>query len=158
MSETLRTIHSIMVDRIKGTSLYQCVAELRPVISSLETSTENHFVELPNIIPSTVFDPHLRCSSFLRAGAMQSRHIACSSSALAQALHCTSMGKDEEDADMQDLIASFSGFEENVLEQYTLAKRNLFRTAAVNYLLESGVQWGAAPAVEARSLSHFGLL
>ncbi|KAH0707601.1 hypothetical protein KY290_012113 [Solanum tuberosum] len=57
-------------------------------------------------------------------------------------------GKDEEDADMQDLIASFSGLEENVLEQYTLAKRNLFRTAAVNYLLESGVQWGAAPAVK----------
>ncbi|XP_049399281.1 exocyst complex component SEC5A-like isoform X1 [Solanum stenotomum] len=59
-----------------------------------------------------------------------------------------SRGKDEEDADMQDLIASFSGLEENVLEQYTLAKRNLFRTAAVNYLLESGVQWGAAPAVK----------
>ncbi|MCD9646407.1 Exocyst complex component S5A [Datura stramonium] len=59
-----------------------------------------------------------------------------------------SRGKDEEDDDMQDLIASFSGFEENVLEQYTLAKRNLFRTAAVNYLLEGGVQWGAAPAVK----------
>ncbi|WMV57267.1 hypothetical protein MTR67_050652 [Solanum verrucosum] len=64
------------------------------------------------------------------------------------ALPHTTMGKDEEDADMQDLIASFSGLEENVLEQYTLAKRNLFRTAAVNYLLESGVQWGAAPAVK----------
>lgn len=35
---------------------------------------------------------------------------------------CYRRGKDEEDADMQDLIASFSGFEENVLEQYTLAK------------------------------------
>ncbi|KAJ8539404.1 hypothetical protein K7X08_013656 [Anisodus acutangulus] len=59
-----------------------------------------------------------------------------------------SRGKDEEDSDMQDLIESFSGLEENVLEQYTLAKTNLFRTAAVNYLLEGGVQWGAAPAVK----------
>lgn len=35
---------------------------------------------------------------------------------------CYCRGKDEEDADMQDLITSFSGLEENVLEQYTLAK------------------------------------
>lgn len=35
---------------------------------------------------------------------------------------------------------------------------NLFRTAAVNYLLEGGVQWGASPAVKVRSLSLFGLL
>ncbi|CAN4095151.1 unnamed protein product [Withania somnifera] len=59
-----------------------------------------------------------------------------------------SRGKDEEDGDMQDLVTSFSGLEENVLEQYTLAKTNLFRTAAVNYLLEAGVQWGAASAVK----------
>lgn len=30
--------------------------------------------------------------------------------------------KDEEDSDIQDLIMSFSGLEEKVLEQYTLAK------------------------------------
>ncbi|PHT55484.1 Exocyst complex component SEC5B [Capsicum baccatum] len=59
-----------------------------------------------------------------------------------------SRGKDEEDSDMQDLIRSFSGLEENILEQYTLAKTNLFRTAAVNYLLEGGVQWGASPTVK----------
>ncbi|XP_016514565.2 exocyst complex component SEC5A-like [Nicotiana tabacum] len=57
-------------------------------------------------------------------------------------------GKDEEDGDMQDLITSFSGLEENVLEQYTLAKTNLIRTAAVNYLLEGSIQWGAVPAVK----------
>lgn len=33
-----------------------------------------------------------------------------------------SRGKDEEDGDMQDLVTSFAGLEENVLEQYTLAK------------------------------------
>ncbi|RXH93157.1 hypothetical protein DVH24_013733 [Malus domestica] len=54
----------------------------------------------------------------------------------------------EEDGDIQDLVVSFSGLEEKVLEQYTFAKANLVRTAAWNYLLDSGVQWGAAPAVK----------
>ncbi|CAK7346787.1 unnamed protein product [Dovyalis caffra] len=56
--------------------------------------------------------------------------------------------KDEEDSDIQDLVMSFSGLEEKVLAQYTFAKANLIRTAAMNYLLNSGVQWGAAPAVK----------
>ncbi|XP_057502728.1 exocyst complex component SEC5A-like [Actinidia eriantha] len=57
-------------------------------------------------------------------------------------------GRDEEDTDMQDLVMSFAGLEEKVLEQYTLAKANSIRTAAMNYLLDSGVQWGGAPAVK----------
>ncbi|KAJ7006438.1 exocyst complex component SEC5B-like [Populus alba x Populus x berolinensis] len=56
--------------------------------------------------------------------------------------------KDEEGSDIQDLVMSFSGLEEKVLAQYTFAKANLIRTAAMNYLLNSGVQWGAAPAVK----------
>ncbi|KAG6784047.1 hypothetical protein POTOM_009730 [Populus tomentosa] len=56
--------------------------------------------------------------------------------------------KDEESSDIQDLVMSFSGLEEKVLAQYTFAKANLIRTAAMNYLLNSGVQWGAAPAVK----------
>ncbi|KAL6129593.1 hypothetical protein ACLB2K_072943 [Fragaria x ananassa] len=56
--------------------------------------------------------------------------------------------REEEDSDIQDLVMSFSGLEENVLEQYTFAKANLIRTAASNYFLDSGVQWGAAPAVK----------
>ncbi|KAL7245928.1 hypothetical protein ACSBR2_001120 [Camellia fascicularis] len=56
--------------------------------------------------------------------------------------------RDEEDNDMQDLVMSFSGLEEKVIEQYTFAKANLIRTAAMNYLLDSGVQWGGAPAVK----------
>lgn len=59
-----------------------------------------------------------------------------------------SRGKAEEDSDMQDLFTSFSGLEEKVLAQYTLAKTNMIRTAAVNYLLDAGVQWGSAPAVK----------
>ncbi|XP_057490413.1 exocyst complex component SEC5A-like [Actinidia eriantha] len=56
--------------------------------------------------------------------------------------------RDEEDTDMNDLVMSFSGLEEKVLELYTFAKANLIRTAATNYLLDSGGQWGAAPAVK----------
>ncbi|XP_008784153.2 exocyst complex component SEC5A-like isoform X2 [Phoenix dactylifera] len=56
--------------------------------------------------------------------------------------------KDEQYADIRDLVTSFSALEEKILEQYTFAKSNLVRTAALNYLLDSGVQWGAAPNVK----------
>ncbi|GMH01031.1 hypothetical protein Nepgr_002870 [Nepenthes gracilis] len=56
--------------------------------------------------------------------------------------------KDGEDSDKIDLVMSFSALEEKVLEQYTLAKVKLIRTAAMNYLLDSGVQWGATPSVK----------
>ncbi|KAL1820183.1 hypothetical protein ACET3Z_015052 [Daucus carota] len=59
-----------------------------------------------------------------------------------------SRGKEEEDADMQDLSTSFSGLEEKVLAQYTFAKAQLIRAAAVNYMLDAGVQWGSAPAIK----------
>ncbi|KAG9139018.1 hypothetical protein Leryth_023532 [Lithospermum erythrorhizon] len=56
-------------------------------------------------------------------------------------------GKDD-DSDMQDLVMSFSGLEEKILAQYTLAKTKLIRSAAVSYLLDAGVLWGAAPTVK----------
>ncbi|KAL4556264.1 hypothetical protein LXL04_038910 [Taraxacum kok-saghyz] len=56
--------------------------------------------------------------------------------------------KDDEDNDVADLVRSFSGLEEKVLSHYTIAKANHIRTAAVNYLLDAGVQWGGAPAVK----------
>ncbi|XP_057423045.1 exocyst complex component SEC5A-like isoform X2 [Lotus japonicus] len=59
-----------------------------------------------------------------------------------------SRGKDEGNSDVQDLTICFSGLEEKVLEQYTFAKANLTRSAAMGYLLNSGIQWGAAPAVK----------
>ncbi|KAL6652880.1 hypothetical protein ACP70R_011805 [Stipagrostis hirtigluma subsp. patula] len=55
---------------------------------------------------------------------------------------------DERSSDMRDLMTSFSAIEEKVLEQYTFAKSNLIRSAAQNYLLDSGFHWGAAPAVK----------
>ncbi|KAM7511220.1 hypothetical protein LguiB_010095 [Lonicera macranthoides] len=65
-----------------------------------------------------------------------------------KAIWLQSRGKDEEESDVQDLVTSFSGLEEKVLSQYTIAKANSIRTAAVNYLLDAGVQWGGAPAVK----------
>ncbi|MQL93081.1 hypothetical protein Taro_025719 [Colocasia esculenta] len=56
--------------------------------------------------------------------------------------------RDEQYADVRDLVMSFSALEEKILEHYTYAKANLIRNAALNYLLDSGVQWGAAPAVK----------
>lgn len=58
-----------------------------------------------------------------------------------------SRGKDD-DGDIQDLVMSFSSLEEKSLAQYTLEKTKLIRSAAVSYLLDAGVQWGAAPAVK----------
>ncbi|KAJ3675136.1 hypothetical protein LUZ60_004178 [Juncus effusus] len=54
----------------------------------------------------------------------------------------------DDSGDMRDLTTSFSALEEKVLQQYTLAKSNMMRSAALNYLLDSGVQWGAAPPVK----------
>ncbi|KMZ59694.1 Exocyst complex component SEC5B [Zostera marina] len=50
--------------------------------------------------------------------------------------------------DIRDLVSSFSGVEEKVLEQYTFTKATNIRTAALDYLLDAGVQWGGAPPVK----------
>lgn len=56
--------------------------------------------------------------------------------------------RDEQNTDIRDLVSSFSALEEKVLENYTYAKSNVIRTAASNYLLDSGCQWGSAPSVK----------
>ncbi|XP_042416206.1 exocyst complex component SEC5B-like [Zingiber officinale] len=55
---------------------------------------------------------------------------------------------DEQNADMRDLVTSFSALEEKVLGQYTCAKSDLIRDAAQIYLFGSGIQWGGAPTVK----------
>ncbi|XP_058769965.1 exocyst complex component SEC5A-like isoform X1 [Vicia villosa] len=59
-----------------------------------------------------------------------------------------SRGKDDGNSDVQDLVICFSGLEEKVLEHYTFAKATYIRSAATSYLLNSGIQWGAAPSVK----------
>ncbi|CAI9116547.1 OLC1v1017724C2 [Oldenlandia corymbosa var. corymbosa] len=108
----------------------------------------HEFQEKPfDPLPGSVTDPHQQLLMVLS-------NIGYCKDELARELHrkyrhiwLTSREKDE-DTDMQDLIMSFSGLEEKVLELYTLPKTNLIRTAAVSYLLDAGIQWGAAPAVK----------
>ncbi|KAJ9552767.1 hypothetical protein OSB04_016812 [Centaurea solstitialis] len=58
-------------------------------------------------------------------------------------------GKEDDDDDREELVVSFSVLEEKVLAKYTFAKvANYVRTAATNYLLDAGLQWGGAPAVK----------
>ncbi|KAL9679768.1 hypothetical protein QQ045_017635 [Rhodiola kirilowii] len=59
-----------------------------------------------------------------------------------------SRNRTEDDSDIHDLVMSFSGLEEKVLEQYTSSKASVIRNAVVNYLLDSGINWGGAPAVK----------
>ncbi|KAK4352531.1 hypothetical protein RND71_028049 [Anisodus tanguticus] len=99
-------------------------------------------------LPGSIVDPHLQLLMVLS-------NIGYCKDELSRELYCKykqiwlqPRGKDEEDSDIQDLIMSFAGLEEKVLEQYTFAKTNLIREAAINYFLAGGVQWGAAPAVK----------
>ncbi|POO00201.1 Exocyst complex component EXOC2/Sec [Trema orientale] len=99
-------------------------------------------------LPGSILDPHQRLLIVLS-------NIGYCKDELSNELYnkykhiwLQSREKDEEDNDVQDLVMSFSGLEEKVLEQYTFAKANLIRSAAVNYLLDSGVQWGSAPSVK----------
>ncbi|KAK4722207.1 hypothetical protein R3W88_012440 [Solanum pinnatisectum] len=98
-------------------------------------------------LPGSIVDPQLQLLMVLS-------NIGYCKDELARELYCKykqiwmqHRGKDEEDSDIQELIMSFARLEEKVLEQYTFAKTNLIRTAAINYFLDGGVQWGAAPAV-----------
>ncbi|CAL5348573.1 unnamed protein product [Camellia sinensis] len=103
---------------------------------------------LSDPLPGSVIDPHQQVLMVLS-------NIGYCKDELSRELYykyrhvwSQSRGRDEEDSDLQELVMSFSGLEEKVLEQYTFAKANLIRTAAMNYLLDSGVQWGEAPAVK----------
>lgn len=97
-------------------------------------------------LPGSVVDPHQRLLIVLS-------NIGYCKDELASELynkykHIWLQSRDQEDADLKDLVMSFTGLEEKVLGQYTFAKANLIRTAATTFLLDSGVQWGAAPAVK----------
>ncbi|XVF39089.1 hypothetical protein PTKIN_Ptkin01aG0007300 [Pterospermum kingtungense] len=99
-------------------------------------------------LPGSVVDPHQKLLIVLSNIGYCKDELCSEMYKKYKCIWLQSREKDEEDSDIQDLIMSFSGLEEKVLEQYTLAKANLIRTAATNYLLDSGVQWGSAPAVK----------
>ncbi|KAK9270929.1 hypothetical protein L1049_026516 [Liquidambar formosana] len=104
--------------------------------------------ELSDILPGSVVDPHQRLLIVLSNIGYCKDELSYELYNKYKLIWLHSREKDEEDSDLQDLVMSFSGLEEKVLAQYTFAKANLIRSAAVNYLLDAGVQWGGAPAVK----------
>ncbi|XWS24969.1 hypothetical protein CRYUN_Cryun27aG0030500 [Craigia yunnanensis] len=104
--------------------------------------------ELSSDLPGIIADPHQRLLIVLSNIGYCKDELSSELYNKYKCIWLQSREKDEEDSDIQDLVMSFSGLEEKVLEQYTFAKANLIRTAAMNYLLDSGVQWGSAPAVK----------
>ncbi|KAG4157570.1 hypothetical protein ERO13_D02G070200v2 [Gossypium hirsutum] len=99
-------------------------------------------------LPGSIVDPHQRLLIVLSNIGYCKDELSSELYKKYKCIWLQSRGKDEEESDIQELVVSFTGLEEKVLEQYTFAKANLIRTAAMNYLLDSGVQWGSAPAVK----------
>ncbi|TYI92669.1 hypothetical protein E1A91_D02G086100v1 [Gossypium mustelinum] len=99
-------------------------------------------------LPGSIVDPHQRLLIVLSNIGYCKDELSSELYKKYKCIWLQSRDKDEEEADIQELVVSFTGLEEKVLEQYTFAKANLIRTAAMNYLLDSGVQWGSAPAVK----------
>ncbi|EYU36852.1 hypothetical protein ABFS82_14G306300 [Erythranthe guttata] len=99
-------------------------------------------------LPGSIVDPHQQLLMVLSNIGYCKDELALELYGKYKEIWLQSREKDEEDSDMHDLIMSFSSLEEKVIEQYTLAKTSFIRSASVNYLLDAGVQWGAAPAVK----------
>lgn len=100
-------------------------------------------------VPGSLVNPHQQLLIVLSNIGFCKDELSCELYSKYKHIWSHSRVKTEEDtSDLQDLVMSFSALEEKVLEQYTYAKANLMRTAATNYLLDSGVHWGAAPAVK----------
>ncbi|CAI9763958.1 unnamed protein product [Fraxinus pennsylvanica] len=105
-------------------------------------------LEISSDLPGSIIGPHRQLLMVLSNIGYCKDELARELYGKYKHIWLQSRGNIEEESDIQDLVLSFTGLEEKVLAQYTLAKTNLIRTAAVNYLLEAGVEWGAAPAVK----------
>ncbi|KAM6602258.1 hypothetical protein CsatA_021867 [Cannabis sativa] len=119
-------------------------------VSHLEIGYSNESEEDKSLtdVPESVQDPHQRLLMVLSNIGYCKDQLSFELYNKYKHIWLQGREKDEEESDVQDLVMSFSGVEEKVLEKYTFAKANLIRSAAANYLLDSGVQWGAAPAVK----------
>ncbi|XP_039020897.1 exocyst complex component SEC5A-like isoform X2 [Hibiscus syriacus] len=104
--------------------------------------------ELSSDLPGSIVDPHQRLLIVLSNIGYCKDELSSELYNKYKCIWLQPRDKDEGKTDMKELVVSFLGLEEKVLEQYTFAKANLIRTAATNYLLDSGVQWGSAPAVK----------
>ncbi|KAM0064308.1 putative cullin repeat-like-containing domain superfamily, exocyst complex component EXOC2/Sec5 [Helianthus debilis subsp. tardiflorus] len=131
--------------------LEQIGSELGQNISNKENSAfENGYTEENSSepLPGSITNPHQQLLMVLSNLGFCKDDVSREMHHKYKHIWMQPRGKDEVDNDVDDLVRSFSGLEEKVLEQYTIAKANHIRTAAVNYLLDAGVQWGAVPAVK----------
>ncbi|GMJ02229.1 exocyst complex component sec5 [Hibiscus trionum] len=104
--------------------------------------------ELSSDLPGSIVDPHQRLLIVLSNIGYCKDELSSELYNKYKCIWLQPRDKDEGETDIKELVVSFLGLEEKVLEQYTFAKANLIRTAATNYLLDSGVQWGSTPAVK----------
>lgn len=114
----------------------------------LQNGYSHESQEISLDLPGSVVDPHQRLLMVLSNIGYCKDELCYELYNKYKHIWLQSREKYEEDSDLRDLIMSFTALEEKVLGQYTFAKANLIRTAAVNYLLDAGVQWGSAPAVK----------
>ncbi|KAL6527500.1 hypothetical protein OROGR_016590 [Orobanche gracilis] len=99
-------------------------------------------------LPGSIADPHQQLLMVLSNIGYCKDELAYELYGNYKCIWQQSREKVEDDGDMQELVMSFSLLEEKVIAQYTVAKTSLIRSAAVSYLLDAGVQWGATPAVK----------
>ncbi|XP_023523997.1 exocyst complex component SEC5A-like [Cucurbita pepo subsp. pepo] len=110
---------------------------------------ESPHLELLSDVRGSIANPHQQLLVVLSNIGFCKDELTCELYGKYKHIWSRSRVKTEEvTSDLQDLVMSFFALEEKVLEQYTHAKANLMRISATNYLLDSGVHWGAAPAVK----------
>ncbi|XP_028183076.1 exocyst complex component SEC5A-like isoform X3 [Glycine soja] len=119
--------------------------------SQLPNGYTHELENAPSGLRGGVIDPHQQLLIVLSNIGYCKNELSCELYDKYRHIWQHSRGKDEGNSDLEYLVNSFSALEAKVLEQYTFAKANLIRSAAMNYLLHSGIQWGAAPAVKVRS-------
>ncbi|CBI18197.3 hypothetical protein VitviT2T_028512 [Vitis vinifera] len=127
--------------------------ELAQTRSNKENFLQNGYSHEPTektseLLPGSVVDPHQQLLIVLSNIGYCKDELCTELYNKYRHVWLQSRERDEGDSDIRDLVVCFSGLEEKVLAQYTFAKANLIRSAAVNYLLDAGIQWGAAPAVK----------
>uniref|UniRef100_A0A803LHX8 Exocyst complex component SEC5 n=1 Tax=Chenopodium quinoa TaxID=63459 RepID=A0A803LHX8_CHEQI len=130
-----------------GTELTQSRSNRESLYLPNGHSFENSEKSL-DLMPGSVVDPHQQLLMVLSNVGYCKDELCYELYNKYKHIWSHSREKDEEDSDKVDLVMAFSALEDKVLEQYTFAKANMIRTAAMSYLLDAGVQWGSAPSVK----------
>ncbi|KAI3496105.1 hypothetical protein L1887_38455 [Cichorium endivia] len=117
-------------------------------ISNTENSPDPFVFEENNSFNQSITDPHQQLLMVLSNIGFCKDDLSRDMYNKYNHVWMQARGREDDDKDREELDESFSLLEEKVLAQYTFAKANYIRTAATNYLLDAGLQWGGAPAVK----------